>query len=77
MTPYICEELRSKTTQAGYLQLLPGVHKTRWIFPGKTEEDWIMEKTDIKSLNYEELQEFIKETGEKAFRGKTDLPVDA
>ena len=29
-----------------------------------------MEKTDIKSLNYEELQEFIKETGEKAFRAK-------
>ena len=36
-----------------------------------------MEKTDIKSLNYEELQEFIKETGEKAFRAETDLPVDA
>ena len=30
--PYICEELRSKTTQAGYLQLLPGVHKTDGFF---------------------------------------------
>lgn len=29
-----------------------------------------MEKTDIKSLDYEELQVFIQELGEKAFRGK-------
>ena len=29
-----------------------------------------MEKTDIKSLNYEELQEFFKELGEKPFRAK-------
>ncbi|MGN0277102.1 MAG: 16S rRNA (cytosine(967)-C(5))-methyltransferase RsmB [Hominisplanchenecus sp.] len=30
--PYICDELKSKTTQAGYLQLLPGVHKTDGFF---------------------------------------------
>ena len=30
--PYICEELRSKTTKAGYLQLLPGIHKTDGFF---------------------------------------------
>jgi len=26
--PFICDELKSKTTQAGYLQLLPGIHNT-------------------------------------------------
>ena len=30
--PYICEELRSKTTKAGYLQLLPGVHSSDGFF---------------------------------------------
>lgn len=30
--PYLCEELRGKTTQAGYLQLLPGVHKSDGFF---------------------------------------------
>lgn len=30
--PYLCPELRSKTTQAGYLQLLPGVHRTDGFF---------------------------------------------
>jgi len=30
--PYICEELQSKTTQAGYLQLIPGIHKTDGFF---------------------------------------------
>ena len=30
--PYICDELKSKTTQAGYLQLLPGLHKTDGFF---------------------------------------------
>lgn len=30
--PYICDELKSKTTQAGYLQLLPGIHKTDGFF---------------------------------------------
>ena len=29
-----------------------------------------MEKIDIKSLNYEELIEFMTEMGEKPFRGK-------
>ena len=32
MDPYICEELRSKTTKAGYLQLLPGVHSSDGFF---------------------------------------------
>ena len=26
--PYICDELKGKTTSAGYLQLLPGIHKS-------------------------------------------------
>lgn len=30
--PYICEELRNKTTKAGYLQLLPGVHSSDGFF---------------------------------------------
>ena len=30
--PYLCEELHSKTTQQGYLQLLPGVHQTDGFF---------------------------------------------
>lgn len=30
--PYICEELKSKTTAAGYLQLLPGIHKADGFF---------------------------------------------
>ncbi|MDY3917496.1 MAG: 16S rRNA (cytosine(967)-C(5))-methyltransferase RsmB [Candidatus Limivivens sp.] len=30
--PYISEELRSKTTQAGYIQLLPGIHKSDGFF---------------------------------------------
>lgn len=30
--PYICDELKSKTTQAGYLQLLPGVHRCDGFF---------------------------------------------
>lgn len=32
MDPYICDELKSRTTQAGYLQLLPGIHKTDGFF---------------------------------------------
>lgn len=32
MDPFICEELKSKTTKAGYLQLLPGIHKTDGFF---------------------------------------------
>lgn len=32
INPYICEELQGKTTQAGYLQLLPGVHKSDGFF---------------------------------------------
>ncbi len=30
--PYICDELKSKTTEAGYLQLLPGVHRSDGFF---------------------------------------------
>ena len=30
--PYICEELHSKTTQGGYIQLLPGVHHSDGFF---------------------------------------------
>lgn len=30
--PYLCEELRGRTTKAGYLQLLPGVHGTDGFF---------------------------------------------
>lgn len=30
--PYICDELKSKTTAAGYLQLLPGVHQSDGFF---------------------------------------------
>ncbi len=30
--PYICEELRGKTTKGGYLQLLPGVHSSDGFF---------------------------------------------
>lgn len=30
--PYLCEELRSETTQRGYLQLLPGIHQTDGFF---------------------------------------------
>ena len=30
--PYICDELKGKTTKAGYLQLLPGVHETDGFF---------------------------------------------
>lgn len=32
MDPYICDELKGKTTEAGYLQLLPGVHKSDGFF---------------------------------------------
>ena len=33
LDPYLCEELHSETTaQGGYLQLLPGVHKTDGFF---------------------------------------------
>lgn len=30
--PYICDELKSKTTAGGYIQLLPGVHKSDGFF---------------------------------------------
>lgn len=30
--PYICEELKCETTKEGYLQLLPGIHKTDGFF---------------------------------------------
>lgn len=30
--PYLCEELRSRTTKAGYIQLIPGVHDTDGFF---------------------------------------------
>lgn len=30
--PYICEELKNETTKEGYLQLLPGIHKTDGFF---------------------------------------------
>ena len=30
--PYLCEELHSRTTKAGYLQLLPGVHESDGFF---------------------------------------------
>lgn len=30
--PYLCEELKGKTTAAGYLQLLPGVHQSDGFF---------------------------------------------
>ena len=30
--PYICDELKGKTTSAGYLQLLPGIHKSDGFF---------------------------------------------
>ncbi len=30
--PYICDELKSRTTSGGYLQLLPGVHKSDGFF---------------------------------------------
>lgn len=32
LDPYLCEELHSETTGQGYLQLLPGVHKTDGFF---------------------------------------------
>lgn len=32
LDPYLCEELHSETTRKGYLQLLPGVHKTDGFF---------------------------------------------
>lgn len=32
LDPYLCEELHSETTREGYLQLLPGVHKTDGFF---------------------------------------------
>lgn len=33
--PYLCPELRSETTKAGYIQLLPGVHGTDGFFIAK------------------------------------------
>ena len=30
--PYICDELKGKTTQAGYIQLLPGVNQSDGFF---------------------------------------------
>jgi len=35
MDSHLCEELRSETTEQGYLQLLPGVHKTDGFFIAK------------------------------------------
>lgn len=32
LDPYLCEKLHSETTRQGYLQLLPGVHKTDGFF---------------------------------------------
>lgn len=32
LDPYLCEELQSETTKEGYLQLLPGIHKTDGFF---------------------------------------------
>ena len=33
--PYICDELKGKTTSAGYLQLLPGIHKSDGFFDNR------------------------------------------
>ena len=30
--PYLCDELKGKTTKAGYLQLLPGVNESDGFF---------------------------------------------
>ena len=35
LDPYLPEELHSETTALGYLQLLPGVHKTDGFFIAK------------------------------------------
>lgn len=44
LDPYLCEELHSETTAQGYLQLLPGVHKTDGFFLArlrkKEETEW-------------------------------------
>ncbi|MCI7813462.1 MAG: 16S rRNA (cytosine(967)-C(5))-methyltransferase RsmB [Lachnospiraceae bacterium] len=33
--PYLCDELKGKTTKAGYLQLLPGIHQSDGFFLAK------------------------------------------
>ncbi len=42
--PYICEELHSKTTQGGYIQLLPGVHHSDGFFIARLRR---LEEPDI------------------------------
>lgn len=37
--PYICEELRGKTTQAGYLQLLPGINQADGFFIARLKRE--------------------------------------
>ena len=61
--PYLPEELQGKTTRAGYLQLLPGIHESDGT-PGQIKEGIrMMEKTDIRSLNLEELKAWFRNGG--------------
>lgn len=53
LNPYLCEELHSETTEKGYLQLLPGVHKTDGFFLARfkrKENEW---KTGMKGMDTE------------------------
>lgn len=37
--PYICDELKSRTTRGGYIQLLPGVHQSDGFFIARLRRD--------------------------------------
>ena len=41
--PYICDELKGKTTAGGYIQLLPGVHKSDGFFIARLRREGLAE----------------------------------
>ena len=68
LDPYIPEELHCKSTKLGYLQLLPGIHKTDGFLLPDSEGNNRNDR--CKSMTMEELKEFMTKIGEKPFRAK-------
>ena len=55
LDPYLCEELHSETTAQGWLQLLPGVHKTDGFFLARMRKK-LTEQEPLTHLEVVEVQ---------------------
>ena len=70
--PYICDELKSKTTSGGYIQLLPGVHESDGFFIARLRRDEeapepeYFDEPDSEEYYDEEEIEYLDEPDEEA-----------